>query len=205
MRTICVVPALAAVGVHENVVEKGLTAELPLTGANTEPVGALIVVMVIGVMAACVPIVAVVKSAPTLATKVPEPAQTGGGGVTISSMRSIAVELSFPPCVDSSTRWRTYCSPGAARVRSHVTRHCPPTLESVGTAPPLATAGITWLARRPVSAAVPKRHVTTSPSGSAVGKMYVRTAPICCWMIAGAAETGPPVFPAVRSTKVWTV
>jgi hypothetical protein len=55
-----------------------------------------------------------------------------------------------------------------------------------------------------ISAAVEKRQVTMSPSGSTAGNVYVRTSPTCIWMMAGAAETGPPVFPAERPTLVST-
>ncbi len=207
-------PANAAVGVQVKVLVYGLAPEVPLAGLMTEPAGALVALSRSVPAPGTAPVVDVVKTWPMLAMNVPEPTQVGGGGVTVSMIRSSAVELSSPPWVDSEDDVNDILL--ARRPLGEVPRD-EAASRRVGERGRLVPDGLDRdvLRRRGmapsvavlldhISELVAKRHVTASPSGSKAGKVYVRTAPTCIWMRAGAAETGPAVLPGARPTLVST-
>ena len=97
-------------------------------------------------------------------------------------MMSNAVLLMAPARVDSITIGTAYCSPATAALKSQERTHSVPAAEmaTVGCARFAGTCGTAVAGGvNPDSAALARRQLIGSPSGSNKGKAYVRNAPAC--------------------------
>jgi hypothetical protein len=155
------------------VVVKGLAIVVPGTGLRLPNVPMLVILRLPPPI--LVPMSGCVSCVPRSTLYTPPPVQLGGGAEVSSMMKSSIASLLIGPLYDSITMLTANFWPDRPLAVFHVNVQPVGVSMSVGRAPPGIDAGMVGVS---VSAGVPNRQCTGTPSGSTAGMAMVRMPPV---------------------------